>query len=186
MSDIVLLDTGVAAGFLSNNRPLAKQWEQLLVQVLIQVPQSKVAIPTPVWFELAQWSTDWHKKIQLEIEKKSLGTSSPLYEYAVYNIANSVLMDAAFYRCCCLGRQNSSDTGEMKNKVEKISFIDSIIAAYSLKFNHYVLTLNQQDFPEKFFVLKDVLISPRGSKLDRQFAYFLQPKTTEWQSEKRE
>lgn len=181
MSDIILLDSGIAGGLLSNTPSLASRWQQLITDILPKIPNGKIAVPTPVWFELAQWAPEWHKKIQEEIANRNSGHPNPLYEFAGYSITNSILMDAALYRCCCRSQQNTSDLATLKGDKEKISFIDSIIAAYCLKFGYYLLTLNQQDFPEKFFELKDTQLSPRGNQLNRQFACLLKPKISAWQ-----
>lgn len=179
MSDIVLLDTNIVGGLICNNPTKSKLWSGYIKNMVSTLSDPKLAIPTPVWFEIAQWKKSLHTQIHAE-----LNAGKKMYKYAGDPIPNKILMDAAWYLCEVRGHENSSDTSSMNNR-DKISFIDALIAAHCLEHNYFILTMNHQDFPEKFFEIITIKNTPKGTALHRHFGSLLKPKMDEWQQSRK-
>lgn len=97
-------------------------------------------------------------------------------------------MDAAWYKCQTRQDGGQPDTGAIgkgKGK-DKVSMVDALIASYCLRYGYYVLTLNHQDFCEKFFEIVHIQNSPSTTKFQRDFIALLKPKTQDWESSKTE
>lgn len=178
MSKIILLDTGIVGGMLSDVNGTSSKWNELVENMLGKIPGSKYVVPTPVWYEIAQWHPDSYKTTQ---EKIKIGCPD-IYQYANYTITNNILMDAAWYKCQTRLSTNNPDTKGTANKnKDKISMTDALIAAYCLRYGYYVLTLNNQDFPEKFFEIICIKNAPSTTDYQRDFAALLKPKQLVWQ-----
>lgn len=178
MSNIVLLDTGIVGGILSEVDGASLPWNNLVEEMLEKVDDSRYVVPTPVWFEIAQWHPGSYKSVQEKIAAGSPG----IYQYAGYTIPNNILMDAAWYKCQTRSKDNNPDTrGTAGGNKDKISLTDALIAAYCLRYGYYVLTLNNQDFPEKFFEIVHVANSPSTTEHQRDFAVLLKPRQLIWQ-----
>lgn len=184
MSNITLLDTGVVGGLLSNNSQKQKVWNQFVTEMIQKISNCRFVIPTPVWLEIAQWNTSWYRKVLQEISSKGVSVQNPLFESAGKYIANPIIMDTALYLCMTREKQHKEDCDGIHKTKNKISFIDAIIASYCLKFGHFIITLNQQDFPDKFFEIVDMKSCPRSNGLTREFAWLLKPRVSEWILEK--
>ena len=179
MSSFVLLDTGIVGSFLSEQDRGGKKWTTFILEIIKSLKDPRCVIPTPVWFEIAQWHSTWHKKIQSQIDLPSQ-EREVMYQFVGHSIVSKILMDAALYSCEIRGKQNKENLVGIMEGLGKKYFVDAIIAAYCLNYNHYLLTFNQSEFPDKFFDVVAMRISPRGTALKREFAFLLQPKTEYW------
>jgi len=179
---IVLLDTGIVGGILSETDGTSSKWTSLVKEMISSVEHGVYAVPTPVWYEIAQWHSTSFESVQSKISSGCPG----IFEYAGYAIANSILMDAAWYKCHVRPKQNNPDTqgaGKAKDNIN-ISMVDALIAAYCLRFGHYVLTLNIKDFPEKFFEIICIENAPSTTDYQRDFIALLKPKLEIWKQSK--
>lgn len=165
--------------FLSEKDSGGTQWTAFIVDIIKSMHDPRCVIPTPVWFEIAQWHPKWHKKIQSQISLPDLSREA-MYQYVGHSISSNILMDAALYSCEVRGQQNTENLAGMTGGSGKKNFVDAIIAAYCLNYDHCLLTLNQSDFPDKFFSVIDMRVSPRGTSLKRELAFLLRPKSEYW------
>ncbi len=179
MSNVVLIDTGVAGQILSKVGDSASKWNTAVEQIISEIPQAKYVIPTPVWHEIAQWNGESFREVEDQIKKGCSG----IYQYAGHTIPNYLLMDAAWYKCETRmdKAKNPDKKGIGKLKADKISMIDALIACYSLRFGYFVLTLNQQDFPDMFFELIKISQAPSSTEFQRDFISLLRPNQHQWQ-----
>lgn len=163
----VLLDTGVVIRIFMKNG--VKDFEKLMGGFALDAKSDlRYVVPTPVCYELGKWNPDWHRLIY------EVGLD--ITNYANYNISGKILKRAAAYIVGSL-KQERSGTADMTGTKEKISMVDSLIAAYSLEQNLLVLTLNQVDFVPKYFDLVSVRAVNQG--VDRIMIYLLRPKLVE-------
>lgn len=176
MSNIVLLDTGIVGGLLSEVNNSNEDWGNFIDEMVFVVKNGKYTVPTPVWYEIAQW----HKNVYKNVVEKIKNNGSGIYRYAGYSIPNDILMSAAWYKCNARLNQGNPDTQGVKIKKDRISMVDALIASYCLKYDYYVLTLNIQDFPEKFFKIVKIEQSPSSTNYQRDFAALLKPKKIFW------
>ncbi len=169
---LVLLDTTVAAGVVSylnpngNSNPSDKSenWKNCVRKLVEGVSGASIAIPTPVFYELA--SKD--KKIYEALENiKNQRTPSNLFRYCNHSITSQVLSAASKLR--------------MLSGIGGSQMIDSILAAYCLVFGHLIITPNQKDFPQRFFDVKAMCLAPMPTnKSERTVLFLLEPKLAEW------
>jgi hypothetical protein len=152
-------------------------WNTLVAEMLTKIPDSTYAVSTPVWYEIAQWHPGSHKNVQEKIAHGCPG----IYKYAGYTIPNTILLDAAWYKCQTRQKDNNPDTrGTAGRSKDKISMTDALIAAYCLRHGYYVLTLNNQDFTEKFFEIVHISNAPSTTNNQRDFAVLLKPRLDAW------
>lgn len=181
MTNTVLLDTNVVGGLLSNVKGVSEAWDTTFDHLKTILPDTKFTVPTPVWYEVAQWHPNWHKKVLQNINDGCPG----LYQYAAHGISNRLLMDAAWYKCQTRSSANNPDLRSLNGRdSSKISMVDSLIATYCLNYGYYVLTLNLQDFPEKFFEIIEILCAPSTTDFQRDLVGLLKPKQAVWHNSK--
>lgn len=120
-------------------------------------------VPTPVCFELMCWNKEWRDFI--------LNGSSPVFRFATNYISNEILLIASKYSI-------ESKITFFDNNSHKVKTMDPLIAAYGIQGGHYVLTENQQDFPETHFdvVTCEVLLLDQPKGIERRILYLLKPK----------
>lgn len=169
MTTTILLDTMIAGGVFSyigsNDQTKAKNWMAACYKLTNGVADRAFAIPTPVFFEYASWNEAASHAIEkIRVSKKK----NPLFQYIDYSITPDVLFAAARYRARCDGR--------------KILLGDSLIAAYCLVYGYRLVTMNEKDFPRKYFVSEAVVNcpSPDTHYSDRTVMHLLSPKLAEW------
>lgn len=157
----------VVAGLYAVTNPITQhieEWKKAVQSLDSKIDEECLfRAPTPVCFELMCWNNEWKKKV--------LNGKLALFNYANYSIVNKVLLKAADYR---IKAQASID-----GKTHKIKSLDPIIAAYAILYNHYLLTTNQEDYPESFFeVINCEVMKFRGKdgKYSRQVLYLLKPR----------
>lgn len=177
MSNVVLLDTGIVARIYSPST--GKKWEEYLSETVKAISDVRIIIPTTVCYEFAQSHQNWYDFVQEKIENNRLGKPDPAFAYAGYNIPKWVIYRTAKY--LIETRESNPSPEKAPDQKNKISFVDATIAVYSLEFGYYIFTLNQCDFPPKFFDVVEEKISPASTKLSRVFGYLLKPKIKEWQ-----
>ncbi len=183
MSRTVLLDTGVLGGVLSSNETESQKWKKAIRSMLEPFPGAKITVSTPAWFEFAQWSLESYKQV---FQRVQTDTCNGLYEFAGHTIPNKILLEAALYKCLVRSKQNSQerDTNKKRNK-DTISMSDALIATYCLKYNYLLFTMNMKDFPQKFFEIEQIQLSPKSTDFQRDFIALLSPKIEKWNEAKR-
>lgn len=166
---IVLLDTNIVAGLFSVSKlgphveHEKKIWRDAVRSLILTVSSKCLArVPTPVCYELMSINKRWYSFITTSKEN--------LFQFSAGGINNDVLMKAAEYslQTFCVSPDG---------KEQKIKTMDPLIAAYSLIAGHYILTLNQQDFPESHFTVagtKVITLSGKTAKY-RVILYLLKP-----------
>jgi hypothetical protein len=179
MPRIILLDTGIVGHILSETDSVGN-WNTL-VQSIVGDTGDKYAIPTPVWYEIAQW----HPGKYGEVSDQIVGGCKGIYQYANYAIPNYILMDAAWYKCQTRQKTNNPDMGGVNKNKDKISTVDALIASYCLRYGYYLLTLNSSDFPEKFFEIIKIETAPSTTDLQRDFVMLLKPRQDKWITSKK-
>ena len=170
-SPIVLLDTGVVAAIfaVSKKGPHVSREKEIWlesVRTLIETvsPKCLVRVPTPVCYELMAMNQEWYDFISR--------SKNEVFRFSSYSISNTMLKKAAKYsfETVCLGTDG---------KEQKMNTMDPLIAAYSLTSGHYLLTLNQHDFPESYFSVvetKVLVLSGKEAKKYRKLLYLLKPR----------
>jgi hypothetical protein len=167
---IILLDTPIVAGSFAVSKigphvPAEKTiWRNAIVTIAKSVsPTCMIRVPTPVCYELMSMNKDWFKFIQQ--------SSSAVFRFSTYSIPKLIWQKAAeyYYTAMCVNPDG---------KGEKMKTMDPLIAAYSLTGGHYLLTTNQQDFPESHFSVEktEVLTLTGKNGKYRTILYLLKPK----------
>lgn len=153
---IILLYTNIVAGFfaVSKSGPHVKKemqlWEEAIAALALKVShQCLIRVPTPVCYELMAMNKEWHDFIS--------HSPSEIFRFAHYSIPNDVLKLAAEYSYSANCVYYDGDRQKMKT-------MDPLIAAYAIKGSHYLMTTNQQDFPESHFSVVDTKILTLSGK----------------------
>lgn len=167
---IILLDTTIVAGTFAISKKGShvdsekELWRTAVLELARGIsPSCLMRVPTPVCYELMSINSAWHSFVS-ESKLK-------LFKYASYSISSAHVLFAAeyAYSANCVYHDGSN---------QKMKTMDPLIAAYAIKGNHYLLTTNQQDFPEKYFFVEDtrlMVLSGKSGKY-RQMVYLLKPK----------
>ncbi len=167
---IILLDTPiVAASFaVSKIGPHVEREKQLWRQTVSKLaenisPKCLIRVPTPACFELMAMNQDWYNFIS--------NSSDDFFRFAHSYISSKIIAIAAQYAFST--NCTSYDGGK-----QKIKTMDPFIAAYVIHGNHYLITTNQQDFPESHFSVVDTAIMVLSGKTApyRTIIYLLQPR----------
>ncbi len=169
-STIILLDTMVVAGIFAVTKKHEKieqhkaEWKRAIKSIISEIANPYLRVPTPVCFELMCWNKEWRNFI--------LNDKRKIFQFAYYPVTNDVIMTATEYAVNC-------QMEFFDGAVHKVKTVDPLIAAYSLLGGHYILTENQQDFPESYFKIvkcEILLLDQRKGGLNRRVLYLLKPK----------
>ena len=181
MEQLVLLDTTVAAGILSNltskdQASKRDRWKTCILDLIKTESNPRVTIPTPIFFELASWEERWHQAITELLRQP---THSRFFEYINYSIKPQILLTAARYKFLC--RQKKHSNGEKQYEENKRGWVDSLVASYCLTYGYHLITINQKDFPEKYFEVKNHCLAPLITEKDqRKVVFLLAPRQEKW------
>jgi len=147
---IVLLDTMAVAGtiaaskhggeWLSENK---KRWSDAILSLSKTFGEKgcEFLVPTSVCYELMTLNEDWKKLV--------LSESDSIFKYAKRAISNDIMQLAAEY-------SYKSQTIESDDTKHKVKSFDPITAAYSLKYGYPIITENQKDFVEPYFLISEI------------------------------
>lgn len=176
----VLLDTAVATGVISSisTDPAIKKkgqrWVELVMDLVSELKDPSIKIPTPVFYEIAAKNKESYKiisKIKADVDS---GVKSPIFDYINHSITPETLDAATRYRAICRDKGCPQD----------IEWVDAIIAVYCLSSGHCLITPNQKDFPELFFEVKKIGLRPLDKpKSSREFVVLLIPRLDNWKKE---
>jgi len=166
---IILLDTPIVAGsFAVSKKGNHVESEKILwrnaVKKLASSVSSKylIRVPTPVCYELMAMNKQWFDFIY--------DSQSDVFRYSHVGISNEYIVTAAEYSFSTICTYHDGTQQKMKT-------MDPLIAAYCIKGNHYLLTTNQQDFPESHFTVigtEIMVLSGQNGKY-RSIIYLLKP-----------
>lgn len=169
----VLLDTMVVLGFYGSRtssfqggKSDADKWQKTIETLLgrLNVSNFRITVPTPVCYELTCHGSAW---------KDFFPQEPDIFRYAEAYISHDILKRAAEYSL-------SIHPMKADGKEGKVKTMDPIIAAYSLDLKYYLLTENQQDYPEPYFSLvatEAVVLTDKTGNKYRRLIHLLKPKT---------
>jgi len=176
---LILLDANVAPEILrvivSKSSPHDSAWWKCVDALIHGITDAKVSVPPPVFFEMAMKDDEVFRAVEslLHTDPKP----SPILEYIGTPITSTVMLDASKYVLECHKRSGKQAKGE--NKLG-ISFVDAILAGYCLRHGHWIVTENQKDFPDHFFEVVRMAVSPKKTSIsERKVVYLLKPKKFE-------
>lgn len=164
MPKIVLLDTDVSAGVLSylgKNKDVtkAKAWYDCIRSLIADVAEPRLAIPTPIFYELAARDAAMLEAIAAissDVKRNAI------FAYINHSITPHTLLEAAKYRVEC---------GKISKNCP--SWVDASLAAYCFPHGHYLITMNQKDYPDKFFEVKRICLAPLPTAASERKVIFL-------------
>lgn len=166
---VILLDTPIVAGVfaVAKSGPHVSQDKKLFMFAIRQLSSLVgenflVRVPTPVCYELMSMNNVWYQFIDK--------STNPVFSWAHSQIENEILLIAARYSFSANCNSYDGDRQKMKT-------MDPLIAAFCIKNDHYLLTTNQQDFPESHFsyVGSQVLVRSGRAGSYRSVLYLLKP-----------
>jgi hypothetical protein len=169
----IMLDTMVVAGIfaLTKKGPGVeenkKEWKRAVIKFTSDISNKKIVVPPSVCFELMCWNKEWYEMVSVNPNNYSI------FSYSSEPIKNEIMKVAAEFAYSCGENYGEKDDGKYKLKS-----MDPVTAAYSLKHNHYILTENEKDFPEKCFHIvstEKLILSGKDRKKYRRFLYLLEP-----------
>lgn len=160
----VLLDTMVAKGLVGDwyEKPKQQeanqntQWDECIKRLMVGQEPMTLAIPTPVFFELASRDEGLFKRYQAAYLAKN---SSLLFSYCDYSITPRMMWKAAELRA------------EPRQKTP--SFVDALLGAYCLLEGYSLITCNQKDFSPQYFEVKSMTLAPMPQKTSERIVVFL-------------
>ncbi len=175
---LILIDTMIAAGILSRvssnpeDKAKSKAWWDCTRDMTNHISDSRIVIPPPVYYELTARNEVFHKALSNLSYWKGV---SPIFQYIDISIRPDILLAASLYKLYC--RKYAG--------VDGINWVDTILAAYCLIFNHCIITVNQKDFPDIYFEALKLVNGPMfDHKSHRQTVYLLKPRIGVWNRHK--
>lgn len=168
----ILLDTMIVLGVYAlpkpgqTQLPDEKEWRTALNNILQKIPAVslyKLTIPTPVCYELLCHGPGWSNYI--------LQNEDEMFRFAKADIKNNILQKAAKYTLDVDPINPDGHDGKMRT-------MDPLIAAYALQFDYYLLTENQQDYPEPYFSViatEPLVLKNKSGKHYRRLLHLLKP-----------
>ena len=183
LNKTILLDSNVIAGVIAfgkdgnvskkseiNSNEWIRSISKLTALINKDPDNTRLIVPTPICYELMAWSEKWFKIVTEAKEYQHY------FAYSSYDITNKFIKTAARYAYESQIRKGSD------NENNKIKTMDPLLAAYSIKFNYPIITLNKCDFPNSHFEVIGIdllnLISSNDllNRRHRSILYLLKPK----------
>lgn len=146
--------------------PDEKKWQAAFRNILQRIPITspyELVISTPVCYELLCHGPDWKKSI--------LDNQNDMFRFAKADIKNKILQKAAQYTLDVDPVNPDGRDGKMKT-------LDPMIAAYALEFGYYLLTKNQQDYPDPYFSIvatEPLVLKNKNGRQYRRMLHLLRP-----------
>ncbi len=140
-------------------------WQEAVMSLVSNIsPECLIKVPTPVCYELMAMNQSWYDHVTRY--------PKPLFSPASEAIPNTVIKKAAHYSF-------ETNCNSFDGEKQKMKTMDPLIAAYSLLGGYYILTMNQHDFPESHFTVRNLqILSLQGKNGKyRSILYLLKPIT---------
>lgn len=175
MPKIVMLDTNVASGFLgkttASKEADAEAWTTCITGLVAHIQNSEIVLPPPVIGEVAAKNRNIYSAVEeIAGAVRDGGSVGSVFAYIGLPISSTAQLRAARYRL---------DVGQHCDAASP-DYVDALLAAYALMKGHAIITMNQKDFPEKFFRVGGMCLAPMPNpKSTRRIVYLLHPNRTD-------